>query len=52
MLEISKAMADEKFEIVDKFTIPVIDRLSGMFKEMTEEELDAVLTENLEGGDE
>lgn len=44
-------MADEKFEIVDKFTIPVIDRLSGMFKEMTEEELDAVLTENLEGGD-
>ena len=48
LLEISKVMADEKFEIVDKLPSPVIDKLTGMFKEMTDEDLDAVLTANLE----
>lgn len=44
LLDITRAMNDEKFEIVDKLPSSTIKKLTGMFKEITNEDLDAVLT--------
>ena len=44
LLDITKAITDEKFEIVDKLPSLSIKRLTDMFREITDEDLDAVLT--------
>ena len=46
LLEITKTMEEEKFEVINEFPSSLMTQMTNMFKEMTNEDLEAVLKKN------
>ena len=48
LLDVTKSMQDEKFEFFDKLPSGKIKQMTNMFKDMTSEDLEAVLNKKKE----